>query len=126
VNVFNGGNTRGLARRVSSTLAKAGYRAGHVGNTGLRATTAVLYGAGASANASKIAAMFGVTAAASTSVAPRQVEILLGVSATVPHITTPAASTPTHAAPRTPSVVIPTTGPQGGAVGATNGIPCVN
>jgi hypothetical protein len=52
------------------------------------------------------------------------VEILLGVSATVPHITTPAVST--HPAPRTPSVVIPTTGPQGGAVTARNGIPCVN
>ncbi len=126
VDVFNGGNTKGLARRVSSTLAKAGYRAGQVGNTGLRATTAVLYGEGASANASKIAAMFGVTAGASTSVAPHQVEILLGVSATVPHITAPVASTATHAAPRTPAVVIPTTGPQGGAVGATNGIPCVN
>ena len=123
VDVLNGGNTKGLARRVSSTLAKAGYRAGQVGNTGLRATTTVLYGAGASANASKIAGVFGVTAAASTSVAPRHVEILLGVSATVPRVT-PAASTPTHHT--TPSVVIPTTGPQGGAVGATNGIPCVN
>jgi len=124
VDVFNGGNTRGMARRVSAALTKDGYRAGQVGNTDLRATTEVLYGAGASASASKIATMFGVTAAAGTLVAPHHVQILLGVSATVPQAPRPAAST--HAAPRSPSVVIPTTGPQGGAVSATNGIPCVN
>jgi LCP family protein required for cell wall assembly len=124
LDVFNGGNTRGLARRVSAALAKEGYRAGLVGNTDLRATTEVLYGAGASASASKIAAMFGVTAAAGTQVAPHHVQILLGVSATVPRAPAPAVST--HAAPRSPSVAIPTTGPQGGAVTAGNGIPCVN
>jgi len=119
VDVFNGGNTKGLARRASAALAKAGYRAGAVGNTSYRTTTAVLYGAQASANASKIAAMFGVTAAASASVAPGHVEILLGVSATVPAVSTPAA-------PRRRPVVFPTTGPQGGAVSAKNGIPCVD
>ena len=124
MDVFNGGNTKGLARSVSQALAKAGYRAGKVGNTDLRATTAVLYGSGASANAARIAGLFGVSAASSTSVAPDHVEILLGVSATVPHIGIPATST--HHASHTPSVVIPTTGPQGGAVTATNGIPCVN
>ena len=124
VDVFNGGNTKGMAHRVSAALARDGYRAGLVGNTDLRATTGVLYGAGASASARKIAAMFGVTAAAGTLVAPHHVQILLGVSATVPQAPRPAAST--HAAPRSPSVVIPTTGPQGGAVTATNGIPCVN
>jgi LCP family protein required for cell wall assembly len=121
VDVLNGGHTKGLARSVSRALAKTGYPAGKVGNTDLRAATAVLYGTGASANASRIAALFGVSAAASTSVAPRHVEILLGVSATVPRISTsPAVET----AP--PSVVIPSTGPQGGAVAAKNGIPCVN
>jgi LCP family protein required for cell wall assembly len=122
VDVFNGGATNGLAGRTSAALAKAGYRAGRVGNTSYRTTTAVLYGARASANARKIAAMFGVTAVASASVAPGHVKILLGASATVP--TVPAVSTP--AATRTPPVVIPTTGPQGGAVGAKNGIPCVD
>src|SRR5262249_34217811 len=120
VDVFNGGNTRGMAKRVSAVLAKDGYRAGLVGNTDLRAATEVLYGAGASAGATKIAAMFGVTAAAGTLVAPHHVQI----RPRVPHLPGPAASP--HAAPRSPSVVIPTTGPQGGAVTATNGIPCVN
>jgi LCP family protein required for cell wall assembly len=123
VDVLNGGNTKGLARSVSQALATAGYRAGQVGNTDLRATTAVLYGSGASANAARIAGLFGVTATASTSVAPHHVKILLGVSATVPHITTAPA---VHATPHNSSVTIPTTGPQGGAVSGEKGIPCVN
>jgi hypothetical protein len=64
--------------------------------------------------------MFGVTAAASASVAPGHVQVLLGASATVPQI--PAGS----ASPSAPSVAVPTTGPQGGAVSAGDGIPCVN
>ena len=121
VDVLNGGNTTGLAGQVSAALVKAGYRPGHVANTSYRTATAVLYGSGSSANAGKLAAMFGVTATASSSVAAGHVQILLGTSATVPHIQ--PSSKPK---PRKPSVVIPTTGPQGGAVIAKNGIPCVN
>ena len=50
---------------------------------------------------------------------PHQVEILLGASATLPHI-------PASATARAPGPVLPTAGPQGGAVTAANGIPCVN
>ena len=74
---------------------------GAVGNTGSRTTTAVRYGAGASANAGRIAAMFGVTAVASASARAGHVEILLGASATLPNIAAPAAATPS---PGTPSV----------------------
>jgi LytR cell envelope-related transcriptional attenuator len=119
VDVLNGGDTAGLAGRVSAALARAGYRAGQVGDTSYRTTTAVLYGPGASANASKIAALFGGTAAASAAVAAGHVQVLLGASATVPRVNAPGK-------PQTPSVAIPTTGPQGGAVTAKNGIPCVN
>ena len=119
VDVLNGGSTAGLAASVSAALTRAGYRAGRVGNTSPRGSTAVLYGSGASADARKIAALFGVAAAASASVAKGQVEVLLGASATVPQITAPAPA-PSAAG------VIPTTGPQGGAVRAKNGIPCVN
>ncbi len=119
VDVFNGGTTSGLAGSVSAALAKAGYRAGQVANTSYRTTTVIRYGSGSSANAGKIAAMFGVTAAASSSVAAGHVEILLGAGATVPLVR--ASSKPPAS-----SVVIPTTGPQGGAVIAKNGIPCVN
>jgi LCP family protein required for cell wall assembly len=119
VDVLNGGVTTGLAGRVSHALARAGYRAGQVGNTSSRTTTAVLYGEGASVNAGQIATMFGVTAAASASVAPGHVKILLGASATMPHI---SALRKRHR----PPAVIPSKGPQGGAVTAKNGIPCVN
>ena len=120
VDVLNGGSTAGLAGSVSAALTRAGYRAGRVGNTSPRGSTAVLYGSGASADARKIAALFGVTPAASASVATGHVEVLgLGASATVPQITAPAPA-PSSAG------VIPTTGPQGGAVRARNGIPCVN
>src|ERR1039457_1939451 len=54
VDVRNGGDTTGLAARVSAALTRAGYRAGQVGDTNYRATTAVLHGAGASANAGRI------------------------------------------------------------------------
>jgi LCP family protein required for cell wall assembly len=122
VDVLNGGSTRGLAASVSAALVKAGYRAGEVSNTSSRATTAVLYGAGASASGKRIASYFGVTATASTSVAASHVEILLGASATVPSISNATALSPSSS----PSAVIPSTGPQGGAVHATDGIPCVD
>jgi LCP family protein required for cell wall assembly len=118
VDVLNGGETAGLAGRVSAALASAGYRAGRVGNTPSRTATAVLYGTGASAPAGKIAGLFGATATASASVAAGHVQILLGASATLPGI--PPADQPA------PASLIPSTGPQGGAVTARNGIPCVN
>jgi LCP family protein required for cell wall assembly len=119
VDVFNGGYTAGLAGRVSAVLVKAGYRAGQVSDTAYRSRTAVRYGAGAAANASRVAAMFKVTAAPSSSVTAGHVEILLGASATMPDIS--SASQPGKS-----SAVTHTTGPQGGAVTARNGIPCVN
>jgi LCP family protein required for cell wall assembly len=120
VDVYNGGNTQGLASEVSAELAKQGYKAGRVANASSPlSTTEVVYGAGSSAAAGKIASLFGVTAAANPAVAAGHVEVLLGASATLPDITA-TPSSPSSAAP------IPTTGPQGGAVSAQNGIPCVN
>jgi LCP family protein required for cell wall assembly len=119
VDVFNGGQTAGLATRVSAALVRAGYRPGQVGNTGYRRATAVLYGPGAAASAGTIATMFGGTATASAAAAAGHVEILLGATATMPRI-------PASGAPQTPSPAAPSTGPQGGAVHAKNGVPCVN
>jgi hypothetical protein len=91
-----------------------------VGNIPARNSTAVLYGAGASANAAVIAKMFGGTATRSTGIAAGNVQVLLGGNALFPSAL--AAS----AAP-SPSSIIPSTGPQGGAVIAPkDGIPCVN
>ena len=118
VDVLNGGPTTGLAGRISAALVKAGYRAGTVGNTAARAVTSVSYGTGAAANAAAIARLFGVAAVPATSLAPGQVQILLGARAGLPGALA--------AAPGPATTVIPTAGPQGGAVVARDGIPCVN
>ena len=120
VDVYNGGNTPGLAGQVSAALAKQGYKAGQIANaTSVLTTTEVVYGTGSSAAAAKIASLFGVTAAASSSVAAGHVELLLGADATLAQV---AGS----ATPSSSPVPIPTTGAQGGAVNAKNGIPCVD
>jgi hypothetical protein len=120
VDVFNGGTTAGLAGRVSAALVKQGFKAGTVANTTAQTTTSVLYGAGASANAAAIATMFGVTAVRDTASAAGTVQVLLGANTGFPTALAPAASA-------SPSSIIPTAGPQGGAViAAKDGIPCVN
>ncbi len=123
VDVLNGGNTAGLAGQVSAALVSAGYTAGKVGNTSPLATTQVLYGMGSAAAAGKIASLFNVTAAASSTVPVGHVEVLLGADATLPNVSASASATPT---PSNSPAPLPTTGPQGGAVNANNGIPCVN
>jgi len=117
VDVYNGGNTGGLAGEVSAALVKQGYRAGQIADTSALSTTEVLYGAGASASAKTIASEFSVTATASSTVAAGHVEVMLGADATLPA---------TSATPSSSAVPIPTTGAQGGAVTAVDGIPCVN
>ena len=125
VDVLNGGHTKGLAAQVTAQLAGAGYHVGTPGNTSDRSTTAVLYGTGAEAEASQLAAIFGTTATASTSVAAGHIEILLGSTTTAP-ADVPAVGTASASPTSTPSSVIPTRGPQGGALVAKGGIPCVN
>jgi LCP family protein required for cell wall assembly len=119
VDVDNGGNTPGLAGQVSAALVKDGYRAGLVQNASALTTTEVQYGAGAAASAAKIASMFHVTAAASGTVTAGHVEVLLGSDATLADVSGNPASSAS-------AVPIPTSGAQGGAVAAKNGIPCVD
>jgi hypothetical protein len=121
VDVYNGGNTPGLAAQVSAALVKDGYTAGKVTNTTPLTTTEVLYGTGAGANAAKIASMFSVTASASSTVAAGHVEVLLGADATVP--ASAASSSPS---PSISSAPPSSTAPGAGAVSAKNGIPCVD
>jgi len=83
VDVFNGGAPTGTAGQLSRALTSVGYKAGKVGNIAAQSSTKVLYGAGAAANAQKIAGYFtGVTASPSPEVAAGHVEVLLGPSAT--------------------------------------------
>jgi LCP family protein required for cell wall assembly len=119
VDVFNSGQTQGLAASVLAAFVKAGYRAGTVGNTPYQTTTTVRYGAGQADHARAIAAAFGVTATADPSVKAGHVRILLAAAATVPVVSAPSQ-------PSAKPVVIPTTGPQGGVVRAVDGVPCVS
>ena len=130
------GHDRGRAQRrgyarpglaVSQAMVQAGFKAGQVGNTTPLSTTEVLYGTGEAANASRIASAFGVTPAASASVAANHVEVVLGAgTTTAPTVSAAPASGPTRLQSSSPSSIIPTSGPQGGAVGAQKGIPCVD
>jgi LCP family protein required for cell wall assembly len=95
VDVYNGGNTPGLAGQLSQALTSAGFKAGQVGNIPAQQSTQVLYGTGAAASAAKIAGYFsGLTATASPSVAAGHVKVLLGTDATSvpPSITAGSAS----------------------------------
>ena len=117
VDVYNGGSTPGLAGDVSAALVKDGFKAGQVSNTTALPATQVLYGTGAAASGAKIASLFGVSATASATVAPGHVQVNLGATARVPG----APASPSNSA-----TALPTTGAQGGAVIAKNGIPCVD
>jgi LCP family protein required for cell wall assembly len=123
VDVYNGGNTPGLASEVLTALQNVGYQQGQVGNTTALTTTQVLYGTGAQGSADNIASDFKVTAQASGKVAAGTVEVMLGADATaVPAIGTPNA--PASSAP--PATPEDSNGDSGGTVHAIDGIPCVD
>jgi LCP family protein required for cell wall assembly len=124
VDIYNGGDTSGLAGLVSTALVQAGYLTGTVGNTAARSTTEVLYGTGVEGSADAIATDFGVTAQASSTVKAGHVEIMLGDDAT----SVPAAITSASASPSASSSASGSSGndANGGTVAAADGIPCVN
>ena len=125
VDVYNGGSTQGLASQVSEALVKDGFKAGLVGNTGALAATQVLYGPGSAASAGQIAKLFGASATASTEVPAGHVQVMLGGKAAVSGAT-PSSSSSSSSSSAAGATAIPTTGAQGGAVNAKNGIPCVD
>jgi len=113
-----------------NALTAKGYKAGASENSTAQTQkvtsgTQVFYGAGASANAAKIADYFGATAKPLSSLPAGHVEVLLGTGATVvPSSLTPAVK---QSAPTTSSSG--DNGAVGGAVTvgakAKFGIPCV-
>jgi LytR cell envelope-related transcriptional attenuator len=136
VDVYNGGSTKGLAGGVSTALTSLGYKTGAVGNApaspAVTTGTQVFYGAGASANAAKIAADFGGTAKPLASLPAQNVEVLLGTDSTVvPGALSPTPSSASASASPTPSSSSSSSnnGAAGGAVtvaaNAKYGIPCV-
>jgi LCP family protein required for cell wall assembly len=126
VDVYNGGNTPGLAGQVSAALVKEGYTAGKVANTSPLTATEVLYGPGASGSAAKIASLFNVTASTSSTLAAGQVEVLLGADATLPSGAASSSPSPSVSSSAPSSVSPSSTAPGAGAVSAKNGIPCVD
>jgi len=137
VDVYNAGYTAGLAASVSAGLVTAGFTKGQVANNATtQSTTEVLYGSGAAAqaNAARIAALFGVTAQASSSVSAGHVKVVLGTSATLPSFSSlspgsSASSTASSSSPSPSSTSASNNGDSGGAVSvgsnAPYGIPCV-
>jgi LCP family protein required for cell wall assembly len=141
VDVYNGGNTTGLAGQLSRALTSVGYKAGKVGNITVQSSTQVLYGTGAAGNARRIAGYFtGVTASPSSSVAAGHVKVLLGTNATSvpPGITSgtgsAAGSGSASSASPSPSSTTPSASQSNGQSGGTvtvkanapYGIPCVD
>jgi LCP family protein required for cell wall assembly len=137
VDVYNGGTVQGLADDVSAALVAKGYKAGAVTNSSAQSqhvapATQVFYGAGASANAAKIANYFGATATSVTALPAGHVEVLLGTGATVlPPGLAPAssASSGPSASASASSTGAGNNGAAGGALTVTAqakyGIPCV-
>ncbi len=129
VDVYNGGTTQGLATSVSKALVAKGYKAGVVTNAASQLPgTQVFYGAGASANAAKIAKYFGATATALASLAAGHVKVVLGTGSTV----VPAGLAPAPTATATPSATQTSAGNNGSSGNAVTvtanakyGIPCV-
>ncbi len=123
VDVYNGGSTPGLAASVAQALVAQGYRAGAVGDVPQSQTVKtgdqVFYGAGASANAAKIADDFGATAKPLASLPAGHVEILLGSGSTVvPASLTPATSASAAATPSASASSSSSTADNGQAGGA--------
>ncbi len=135
VDIYNAGNTAGLAACVSAGLVTAGLVKGQVANTTIQATTEVLYGSGAAAkaNAARIAALFGAPAQAGSSVSAGHVEVILGTSATLPSFSAlspgSAASPASSSSPSASATSAANNGASGGVVSVSSnaryGIPCV-
>ena len=125
VDVLNASAPAGSAGVESKALVAAGFTKGLVGDHSPTGTTKVLYGAGAGAAASQIAAKVDVsTPTASSAVAAGHVEVVLGSDFTPPttgSTTTSGGNGSTPAASNTPPLVF-----QGPAVEGGNGIPCVD
>jgi hypothetical protein len=100
VDVYNGGIQPGLAASVSRDLVARGYKAGVIGIASqqpqaVATGSQVFYGAGASANATKIATAFGTTATALVSLPAGHVEVLLGSASTAVPVGLAPSSTST-------------------------------
>jgi LCP family protein required for cell wall assembly len=136
VDVYNGGSTAGLAGDYSRALAARGYKAGVVKDASAQSEPGkpgnqVFYGAGASANAAKIATDVGGTATALATLPAGHVEVLTGSAVTaLPPALAPAGSSAATSPSPSSSPSAPAGSVDGGGTitigpNAKYGIPCV-
>jgi LCP family protein required for cell wall assembly len=121
VDVVNGGDTAGLAGKVSQALEERGYTTGEVRDrdSGEPATTGIDYGPGADAEARTLATLLGIDAADRPDLGPGRIRIVLGKYYYLPPLDDETTSTPTS----TNSEPAPD---EGKPIDAGGGIPCVN
>ena len=137
VDVYNGDlGAAGLAGDVSRALVSLGYKPGAVKDASAQSQAVktgnqVFYGAGASANAAKIATEVGATASALATLPAGHVEVLIGSTVTaVPAGLAPAGSSTASSPSSSATATAPACSVSGGGtitVGANAkyGIPCV-
>ena len=137
VDVYNGDlNAAGLAGEVSRALVSRGYQPGAVKDASdqsqpVKPGSQVFYGAGASANAAKIATEVSATASPLATLPAGHVEVVIGSTVTaVPAGLAPAGSSPASspspsAAPSAPAGSVDGGGTITIAANAKYGIPCV-
>jgi LCP family protein required for cell wall assembly len=136
VDVYNGGSRAGLAGDVSQALVSRGYKKGPVEDASAQSQTVetgnqVFYGAGASANAAKIATDVGATAKALATLPAGNVEVLIGSTVTaVPAGLAPAGSSTASGPSPSATATAPAGSVSGGGTitvgpNAKYGIPCV-
>ncbi|BAJ26041.1 putative lytR family regulatory protein [Kitasatospora setae KM-6054] len=121
VDVLNGSPVSGAAAEESKALVALGHRAGRIGTADTRPrTTTVKYGAGAQDAGRQIADHYGVTATASSALAPGHVQVVLGADRATPDAGTGTGTTgePSPGPSATPQM-------QGPPVRA-GGVPCVD
>ena len=137
VDVYNGGSQPGLAGEVSQALVSRGYHKGTIADAPAQAQTVeagnqVFYGAGASANAAKIATDVGASAKALASLPVGHVEILTGSAVTAlpaglaPAGSSAAAGSSPSSKPSAPAGSVSGGGTITVAPNAKFGIPCVH
>jgi LCP family protein required for cell wall assembly len=137
VDVYNGGSRPGLAGSVSAALVSRGYKKGAVGGASAQSQTAtagnqVFYGAGASANAAKIATDVGATAKSLPTLLAGHVEVLVGSAETaVPAALATSGGSSSSSPSPSPAPSAPAGSVDGGgtitvAANAKYGIPCVH
>jgi hypothetical protein len=138
VNVVNASGRTGAAHEALTGLVSAGFKQGQANTaTAVQSATQVLYGSGAAAkaNAARVAALFGVTAQASSAVSAGYVEVILGTSTTtLPSFSSLSSSSAGATSAPSTSASNPATSPKdngaaGGVVSVSSsapyGVPCV-